>query len=136
MRYWFLAFVITGCHQDWKVSTEVMDAPEGSYLATQIAFDALGAAPDDSLPQVFFTRGEPSPGFNGQTNGHIVYVRLDRCPNRPQSICKVSETSLAHELLHVILIRQDVLRGDADHTDPRWNELLPAVNKALSEQGM
>lgn len=102
--------------------------PRGAELAAQYAWEALGGRGD--LPPVHYVAGLVDGEDWGRTVGGEIWLQLDACPREPNRICRPSQTSLVHELNHV------VLGGDPEHRDPRWRELVPQIKRNLEAEGL
>ncbi len=97
---------------------------------------SLWGAPGERFPVTVIAgehlaTGDNGAWLDGKTCGTVergrIYLAL-RSPNP-------SGTSLAHELLHLVLART---AGDADHYHeaPEWGDPLDAINAALAEAGL
>ena len=116
--------LLVGCDGYAPANAE-LPAPVGAAEAEAMAWQRVGGS--GALPSVHYVAGLVEDSW-GVTVGGEIWLQLDACPREPGRICRPSQTSLVHEMTHVLL-------GDPEHRDARWQR-VDAIKAELAAAGL
>ena len=125
MRWLTLLLFLAACDAYAPANPE-LPAPAGAQEAAEMAWREVGGA--GAIPSIHYVAGLVEGAWGVTVDGEI-WLQLDACPRAPARICRPSQTSLVHEMTHV------VLGGDPEHRDGRWAR-VDGIKAALAEAGL